>query len=89
MSQVFDLYYSGFPGHATDCWNDAVKADDVYSRQDCFLPELVLKGSYLFCCFCIPYRGFGTEKYTYKTGVTTEDFTLWTCFFPCVYFIAL
>lgn len=46
MSQVFDLYYSGFLVHTADCWNDAVKADDMYSRQDCSLPELVLKGSY-------------------------------------------
>lgn len=76
MSQVFGLYSSGFSVHTADCGNDAVKADDVYSRQDSFLPELLLKGSYLFCCFCIPYRGFGTEKYTNKTGVTTEDFIL-------------
>lgn len=83
------LYYSGFLVLNADCLNDVVKADEMYSRQDCFLPELILKGSYLFCCFCIPYRGFGKEKYTNKTGVTTEDFILWTCFFPCVYFNTL
>lgn len=76
MSQVFDLYYSGISVRTADCCNDAVKADDLYSRQDCFLPELLLKGSYLFCSFCILYRGFGTKKYTNETGVTTEDFIL-------------
>lgn len=43
MSQVFDLYYSGISVRTADCWNDAVKADHLYSRQDCFLPELLLK----------------------------------------------
>lgn len=53
------LYYSGFLVLNADCLNDDVKADAMYSRQDCFLHELILKGSYLLCCFCIPYRGFG------------------------------
>lgn len=42
MSRVSDLYHSGFSVHTADCWNDAVKADDVYSRQDCFLPQQAL-----------------------------------------------
>lgn len=57
--------------------------------EDCLLPELKLKGSYLFYCFCMPYRGFAKGKYTNKTGVTTEDFILCTCLFPCVYFNTL
>lgn len=54
MSQVLDLYHSGFSVHTTDCWIDAVKADDVYSRQDCFLPELVLKALTYSAVFVYP-----------------------------------
>lgn len=75
MSQVFDSVLLWLLGFHAGCINYDDKADEMYSRQDCFLPKLLSKGSYLFC-FSIPYGGFGKEKYTSTTGVTTEDLCL-------------
>lgn len=75
--------------HAGCLNDDDDKADEMHSRQDCFLPNLLSKGSHLLCWFSVPYGGFDKEKYSNTTGVATEDFIWWTSFFPCVYFNAL